>query len=160
MRDPNTSSKYDTKVVQFIILIVLFFGFYFFVEPSENNLLWRLPPLIAGLPFLINDFVSYLMYDFMPVEIYDPDIDDYEKSPIIKEITRSISSAVLFCIQLVREILVGGVKTIVSFTSWDFVSENFFDKRTLFIIIDICIINFNRHKIIHQITYEIIYQEW
>ena len=76
MRDSNISTKLNAKVVQFAILLIVFFALYFFVEPSENNLLWRLPPLIAGLPFLINDFVSYLMYDFMPVEIYDADIDD------------------------------------------------------------------------------------
>ena len=124
MTDSSSSIKYNIKTMQFLITMVAFFGLYFLIEPSESNLLWRLPPLIAGLPFLINDFVSYLMYDFMPIEIYDADIDDFEKSPLIKEITRSISSAVLFCIQVVREILVGGVKTIVSFTSWDFVSEN------------------------------------
>ncbi len=124
MTDSILSIKYNTKTMQFVLVLVIFFSLYFLVEPSENNLLWRLPPLIAGLPFLINDFVSYLMYDFMPIEVYDSDIDDYEKSPLIKEITRAISSGVLFCIQVVREILVGGVKTIVSFTSWDFVSEN------------------------------------
>ena len=87
MRDQNISTKYNSKLVQFVVLLIVFFGLYFLVEPSENNILWRLPPLIAGMPFLINDFASYLMYDFMPIEIYDADIDDYEKSPLIKEIT-------------------------------------------------------------------------
>ena len=124
MIQPKIEKKYNAKAIQLLITVVIFLLLYFLIKPSENNFLWRLPPLIAGLPFLINDFVSYLMYDFMPIEIYDPDIDDFEDSPIIKEITRSISSAVLFCIQVIREVLVGGVKTIVTFTSWDFVRDN------------------------------------
>ena len=82
------------------------------IKPSEANFLWRFPPLIAGLPYLINDCVSYLMYDFLPIDIYDPEIEEFEQSTV-EEITRAISSAVLFCIQAIREILVGGVKTIV-----------------------------------------------
>ena len=68
MRDLKISTRYNGKVVHFVVLLAVFFGLYFLVEPSENNVLWRLPPLIAGLPFLINDFASYLMYDFMPIE--------------------------------------------------------------------------------------------
>jgi glycine betaine/proline transport system permease protein len=60
----------------------------------------------------------------MPIEVYDPEIEDFEQKPLFREITRSISSAILFIIMLVRDIFLGGVNTIVSFTSWDFVSEN------------------------------------
>ena len=120
----NKDGIKNKKAIQFLLILVIFFALCFFVEPSENNPFWRLPPLIAGLPYAINDFVGYLMYDFMPIEIYDPDIEEYEKSPLVKELTRSLSSGILFCIQFIREILVGGVKTIVSFTSWDFVRDN------------------------------------
>ena len=65
--------------------------------------------------------VEYMMFEWMPVEIYNVEIEEYEKSALLKEITRSISRALLFCIEFIREILVGGVKTIVAFTSWDYV---------------------------------------
>ncbi len=114
----------NKKLIQFALLVVVFMVLCVVIKPSEANFLWRFPPLIAGLPYLINDCVSYLMYDFLPIDIYDPEIEEFEQRPLIKEITRAISSAVLFCIQAIREILVGGVKTIVTFTSWDFVQEN------------------------------------
>ena len=112
------------KTSQFVVLIIVFFFLCYFITPSEGNVLWRLPSLISGLPLIITEGVSYLMYEFMPIEIFDPEIEEYEERPIVKEITRAFSRAVLFCIQFIREILVGGVKTIVAFTSWNFVREN------------------------------------
>lgn len=114
----------NSKLVQFVILLIIFFSLYFGIEAADNNILWRFPALIAGLPGAINAFVEHLMYDWMPIQIYDPELDDYEESALIKEITRSFSRAVLFFIELIRELLLGGVKTIVAFTSWDFVGEN------------------------------------
>jgi glycine betaine/proline transport system permease protein len=43
---------------------------------------------------------------------------------LVLHITRLISSSMLFLIQFIREILIGGVDTIVAFTSWDFLSAN------------------------------------
>ena len=117
------SSKHS-KLLQFIFLLVVFLLLCQFIVPSENNFLWRFPPLIKDLPFLINDTVEYFMFEWMPIEIYDPEIEEFEKSPLIQEVTRAISGAMLFFIELIREIFIGGVKTIVAFTSWDFVSEN------------------------------------
>ena len=102
------------KTSQFVVLIIVFFFLCYFITPSEGNVLWRLPSLISGLPLIITEGVSYLMYEFMPIEIFDPEIEEYEERPIVKEITRAFSRAVLFCIQFIREILVGGVKTIVA----------------------------------------------
>lgn len=114
----------NPKISQFAVLLVVFFALYFSVSPSETNMLWRLPSLFASFPEAINVFVEYLMYDWMPVEIYDPELEDYEESALIKEVTRGFSRGVLFCIEFIRDILLGGVKTIVAFTSWDFVGEN------------------------------------
>ena len=111
------------KIIQFIFLLVIFFTICFLVSPSETNILWRLPSLFAGVPLAINNFAEYLMYDWMLVEIYDPELEDYEESALVKEITRSFSRSVLFCIEIIRDILLGGVKTIVAFTSWDFVGK-------------------------------------
>ncbi|MBT4890284.1 MAG: ABC transporter permease subunit, partial [Rhodospirillales bacterium] len=113
-----------TKLLQFTTLLVVFFILCFSVDPSENNILWRLPSFLAGVPQIINDSINYLMFEWMPIEIFDPEIEEYEESALLKEITRSISRALLFCIEFIREVLLGGVKTIVAFTSWDFVREN------------------------------------
>ena len=64
------------------------------------------------------------MFDWMPVQVYDPIIDDFEERPLFREFTRSISSIFLLVINFVREIFLGGVKTVVAFTDWDFINEN------------------------------------
>ncbi len=111
------------KTVQFAVLLVAFVLLCVSITPSETNYLWRLPALFSSLPSLINDSVRYLMFDWMLIEVYDPEIQEHEQKPLFREVTRSISSAFLFIIIFVREIFLGGVKTIVAFTSWDFVGE-------------------------------------
>ncbi|MBT4085454.1 MAG: ABC transporter permease subunit [Alphaproteobacteria bacterium] len=113
-----------SKLLQFTTLLVVFFALYFSVDPSENNMLWRLPAYLAGVPAILNDSVEFLMFEWIPIEKYNIEIEDYEETALLREITRSISGALLFCIELVREILLGGVKTIVAFTSWDYVRDN------------------------------------
>ena len=112
------------KSVQFFALLIVFFTLYLTIAPSETNMLWRLPSLFSSFPGAINGFAEYLMYDFFLIEIYDSDLEEFEDSALIRELTRGFSRGVLFCIEFVREILLGGVKTIVAFTSWDFVGEN------------------------------------
>jgi glycine betaine/proline transport system permease protein len=112
------------KLMQFALLLVVFLILCAVVVPSETNVFWRFPSLFAGLPGTINTFAEYLMYDWMLIEIYDPELEEFEESALIKELTRGFSRGVLFCIDLIREILLGGVKTIVAFTSWDFIKEN------------------------------------
>ncbi|MDE0751838.1 MAG: ABC transporter permease subunit [Planktomarina sp.] len=112
------------KTLQILVLLVFFFTLYLLVTPDETNVLWRFPALFAGFPGAINGFAEHLMYDWFPVEVYDSDLEEYETSALIRELTRGFSGGVLFCIQFVREILLGGVKTIVAFTSWDFVGDN------------------------------------
>jgi len=89
---------------------------WFFGEP-ETTSFWELPRVVT-------EFANFLMYDWFPVEIYDPDIEEFEDSALIFEITRGISATLLFAIDFVREILLGGIKTIVTFTSWDWIDEN------------------------------------
>jgi glycine betaine/proline transport system permease protein len=113
-----------SKLLQFALLLGVFFFLCLIISPSDHNYLWRLPPLIKGLPLLINNVVDYLMFEWMPIEVYDPDIEEFEQKPLLKEVTRAISRSMLFSIELIREILLGGVKTIVAFTSWDWVSQN------------------------------------
>jgi len=114
----------ERKSLQFILLIIVFLLLCWLITPAEGNLLWRLPPLLKNLPLWINGSVDFLMYEWWPIEVYDPDIEEYEQKPLFKEFTRAVSGVVLFCIELVREILLGGVKTIVTFTGWDWATEN------------------------------------
>ncbi len=113
-----------SKLLQFAALLAVFFFLCFSIDPSENSVLWRLPAYLADVPSALSNSIDYLMFDWMPVEIYNVEIEEFEKSALLKEITRSISRALLFCIEFIREILVGGVKTIVAFTSWDYVRDN------------------------------------
>ncbi len=112
------------QLVQFAVLLAVFFLLCFAIGPSENNILWRLPAFLAAVPEMLSNSVEYMMFEWMPVQIYNVEIEDYEESALLMEATRSLSRSVLFCIEFIREILVGGQKTIVAFTSWDFVSEN------------------------------------
>ena len=94
------------------------------VRYIEYSALWRLPPLLAWLPIWVNDSMFFLLNDWMPIEIYDAEIEEYETRPLILQITRVISASMLFLIQAIREILIGGLETIVAFTSWDWIDAN------------------------------------
>ena len=119
----NLTSKLSTPK-QFAILLAAFFALCYIVDPSDSSYLWRLPALFSGLPGAINDAVQFVMFEWFPIDVYDPDIEEFEEKPLFREITRSISNSFLFVITFVREIFLGGTKTIVAFTSWDFISEN------------------------------------
>ena len=112
------------KYLQFILLLIVFALLCVIITPSESNWLWRLPPLIKQLPLIINNSVDYIMFDWWLIDVYDPEIEEYEQKPLMNQFTRSVSGVILFMIELVREILLGGVKTIVTFTGWDWATEN------------------------------------
>ncbi len=115
--------KYWTKLLLYTS-IAIFCGFFvapslftwFFGDPTKSSF-WN-------LPIILTEFANFLMYEWLPVEIYDSEIEEFEDSALVFEITRAASAALLFAIEFVREIFLGGVKTIVSFTSWDWISEN------------------------------------
>jgi glycine betaine/proline transport system permease protein len=112
------------KYLQFILLLVVFLLLCAIVSPSEGNWLWRLPPLIKQLPSIINGAVDYILFDWWLIEVWDPDIEEYEQKPLMNQVTRAASGLILFMIEFVREIFLGGVKTIVTFTGWDWATEN------------------------------------
>ena len=76
------------------------------------------------MPGWINDSVYFLLNEWFPIEYFDSSIQETKSRPLVLHITRLISSSMLFLIQFIREILIGGVDTIVAFTSWDFLSAN------------------------------------
>ncbi len=114
------ASLIRSVLLQVALLVAVFLALCFAIPADEGNYLWRLPHLIAGWPEQINKAVDYLMFQWLPIDIYDPEIDDYEASPLLKEVTRAFSSGLLFCIDILRELFLGGVKTIVAFTGWDY----------------------------------------
>ena len=63
------------KLSQFTVLMGAFFFLCYFITPSETNILWRFPPLIAQLPIIITESVDFLMFEFMPIEVFDPEIE-------------------------------------------------------------------------------------
>ena len=112
------------QLAQFAALLAVFFFLCYAIDPSDNNILWRLPAFLSAVPEMLNNSVEYLMFEWIPIETYNVEIEDTETSALMIEITRSISRAVLFFIEFIREILIGGQKTIVAFTSWDWIDEN------------------------------------
>ena len=112
------------KSLQFILLLVIFYLLHHFIVPAESNVLWRLPPLLKWFPLYINDSIGYLMFEWWPIEVYDPDIQEFEQKPLVSQFTRVISGFILFQIELIREIMLGGAKTVVTFSSWDWATAN------------------------------------
>jgi glycine betaine/proline transport system permease protein len=112
------------KHLQFVLLLVIFVLLCVIITPSEGNWFWRLPPLIQKLPQIITSSVDYIMFDWWLIDVWDPDIEDYEEKPMMNQFTRSASGLILFMIEFVREIFLGGVKTIVTFSGWDWATEN------------------------------------
>ncbi|MBQ0832680.1 proline/glycine betaine ABC transporter permease [Marinobacter sp.] len=119
--------KYFTehKWTQFVALLAVFFALVMAIDPVTGGNLWRLQETVFWLlPDAVNDGLKFLINDFWVVDIYDSELDLTEESTMMKEFTRALSGAVLFSINLIRELLLGGVKTVVAFTSWDFISDN------------------------------------
>jgi len=117
----------QSKLQQFGLLFVVFLVLYNVIGPSDNKFLdmfWRLPALIGWIPQALTDGISYVMFDWITIDVYNEALEEDEEISLIKEITRGTSWFVLFFIQTVREFLVGGVKTIVTFTDWSFVRDN------------------------------------
>ncbi|MDC0232573.1 ABC transporter permease subunit [Pelagibacteraceae bacterium] len=94
------------------------------VRYIEYNFLWRIPPLLGWLPIWVNDSMFFLLNDWLPMEFWDPDVEKYKTRPLILQLTRVISGSILFLIEFIREILIGGIKTVVALTSWDWIDEN------------------------------------
>ena len=88
------------------------------------DVFWRLPPLLGWLPIWINDSLFFLMNEWMPIEVWNEDTQEFKSRPIVLQISRNFTAFMTFLIQLIREILLGGLETIVAFTSWDWIDKN------------------------------------
>jgi len=88
------------------------------------DVFWRLPPLLGWLPIWINDSLFFLMNEWMPMEFWNEDTQEFKTRPLVLQITRNLTSFMTFLIELIREILLGGMETVVAFTSWDWIDAN------------------------------------
>ena len=88
------------------------------------DVFWRLPPLLGRLPIWINDSLFFLMNEWMPMEFWDEDIKEFKTRPLLLQVSRNLTFFMTFLIELIREILIGGKNTIVTFTSWDWIDKN------------------------------------
>ena len=98
--------KKHPKLVQFMALLIGFFLLVVLITPNEANVLWRFPSLLAWLPGWINALAENLMFNWFLIEVYDSDLEEYENSALIREVTRGFSRSLLFVIELIREILI------------------------------------------------------
>jgi glycine betaine/proline transport system permease protein len=113
-----------SRPMQFMFLILVFLISYFIVPQSENNLFWRLPPLLKDFPLWINTLFDNLMFKWFTVDVWDPLWNDYEEKTIFRIITRAISSSILFLIIFIREIFLGGAQTLGIIINDSWMSNN------------------------------------
>ena len=64
------------------------------------------------------------MNDWMPMEFWNEDTQEFKTRPLLLQISRNLTAFMTFLIELIREVLLGGLETIVAFTSWDFIDAN------------------------------------
>lgn len=83
------------------------------------------------VPSLVHDFGQYLMFDFLLVDHWNVRAQRYDDWAAVRVVTRTFADSIQFLITLIREILMGGFKTIVALantfssqTGWDWMGEN------------------------------------
>ena len=114
-----------SKVAQFIVLLAVFILLCLSISPSESNFLWRLPPLLKQLPIIINDSVSHLLFDWMPIRVYDPVIDDYEgQTSFQRTDPNSFLVSFSWLLTLCERYFLGETRQSSPLPSWDFIAEN------------------------------------
>ena len=80
--------------------------------------------MLGWLPIWINDSLFFLMNEWMPIEFWNEDTQEFRTRPLVLQISRNLTAFMTFLIELIREILLGGLESIVAFTSWDWIDKN------------------------------------
>ncbi len=114
----------NSKQAQFSLLFILFFALYFLIPHNESNYFWRLPSILKGIPLWINNIIFNALYEWFPLKVWDPVFEMYEEKAAFREFTKSVSKSLLFLITFVRELLLGGDKTIDLFVSDSWLKNN------------------------------------
>ena len=58
------------------------------------------------------------------MEFWNEDTQEFKTRPLVLQISRNLTAFMTFLIELIREVLLGGLETIVAFTSWDWIDKN------------------------------------
>ncbi len=61
------------------------------------DVLWRLPPLLGWLPIWVNDTLFFLLNEWMPMEFWNEDLQDYKTRPLVLQITRGKAGGIIIC---------------------------------------------------------------
>ena len=62
--------------------------------------------ILGWLPIWINDSLFFLMNEWMPIEVWNEDTQEFKSRPIVLQITRNLTAFMTFLIQLIRETLI------------------------------------------------------
>ena len=66
---------------------------YFFLGKEVRyyafDVFWRLPPLLGWLPIWINDSLFFLMNEWMPMEFWNEDTQEFKTRPLLLQISRN-----------------------------------------------------------------------
>jgi len=83
------------------------------------------------VPGYVHEYGQYLMFDFWLVDHWNPRAKRYDEWGIVRVVTRTLADSLQFIITLIREILMGGFRTIVTLadtfssqTGWDWMGDN------------------------------------
>jgi len=110
--------------MQFGIVFLIFLTLYFSVSHEEGNYFWRLPPILKVIPLILNEFIYKTVYSWFPIETWDPIFEMYETKSGFRIATQYLSQSLNIAITFIRELLLGGTKTIKLLISDSFVSSH------------------------------------
>ena len=82
------------------------------VGKIDNRKSTTLPSILKGIPLWINNVIFNALYEWFPLKVWDPVFEMYEEKAAFREFTKTVSKSLLFLITFVRELLLGGDKTI------------------------------------------------
>lgn len=123
--DNNIISRFkNSKLIQFGFLLIIFLILYFSISHEEGNNFWRFPPLLKAVPLALNEFIYKTVYGLFPIKTWDPIFEMWEEKSSIRIATQFLSQGLNIAITFVRELLLGGTKTIKLFISDSFVTSH------------------------------------
>ncbi len=123
--DNNIISRFkNSKLIQFGFLLIIFLILYFSISHEEGNNFWRFPPLLKAVPLALNEFIYETVYGLFPIKTWDPIFEMWEEKSSIRIATQFFSQGLNIAITFVRELLLGGTKTIKLFISDSFVTSH------------------------------------
>jgi len=63
----------------------------------------EITPLLGWLPIWINDSLFFLMNEWMPMEFWNEDTQEFKTRPLVLQISRNLTAFMTFLIELIRD---------------------------------------------------------